>query len=216
MSGCHIATVTRCDSMADFVACLCCDYSTAGESFGACPCSGYSSAAGKPFRRLLVPRVDYLTSTTIALPKQATGFGLKKNKCTHCPYIKYKKAMNTCLKWKQTTLTILLCQMPGSDIINLWKEVSANGAYSLRDWKDRTTCVPLLSLSGCIPLSVFSVGWWIDGGGRELSCLQPPSAPEWIKDLILALIDRFGDRENELSWHLEISLFLKAQSRFTN
>jgi hypothetical protein len=30
--------------------------------------------------------------------------------------------------------------------------------------------------------------------------------------LILALIDRFGDIENELSWHLEISLFLKAQS----
>ena len=31
------------------------------------------------------------------------------------------------------------------------------------------------------------------------SMQQPPSAPEWIKDLILALIDRFGDRENELS-----------------
>jgi len=142
-------------------------------------------------------------------------------------------------------------QMPGSDIINLWKEgdehlpeMEANDAHhsplsnarigyykplkrSVGKWclqptglkfcePDRTTCVPLLSLSGCIPLSVFSVGWWIDGGGRKLSCLQPPSAPEWIKDLILALIDRFGDIENELSWHLEISLFLKAQSRFTN
>jgi hypothetical protein len=25
------------------------------------------------------------------------------------------------------------------------------------------------------------------------------SAPQWIMDLILALIDRFGDKENELS-----------------
>jgi len=134
-----------------------------------------------------------------------------------CPYIKYKKAMNTCLKWKQTTLTILLCQMPGSDIINLWKEVSANGAYSLRDWNSVNQIEPVCrcSHSQAAFHSVFSVGWWIDGGGRELSCLQPPSAPEWIKDLILALIDRFGDTENELSWHLEISLFLKAQSRFT-
>jgi len=163
MSGCHIATVTRCDSMADFVACLCCDYSTAGESFGACPCSGYSAAAGKPFRRLLVPRVDYLTSTTIALPKQATGFGLKKNKCTHCPYIKYKKAMNTCLKWNQTTLTILLLS---NARIGYYKPLKRSvGKWRLQPTglkfcePDRTTCVPLLSLSGCIPLSVFSVGW---------------------------------------------------------
>ena len=31
------------------------------------------------------------------------------------------------------------------------------------------------------------------------SMQPPPSAPEWIKDFILALIDRFGDIENELS-----------------
>jgi hypothetical protein len=32
-------------------------------------------------------------------------------------------------------------------------------------------------------------------------------------DLILPLIDRFGDKENELSRHLELSTFPKAQSK---
>ena len=49
MSGCHAATVTRCDSRADFSVCPCCGYSVAGELFDVCPCSGYSAAAGSPF-----------------------------------------------------------------------------------------------------------------------------------------------------------------------
>ena len=49
MSGCHAATVTRCDSMTDFGACPCCGYSAAREPFGVCPCRGYSAAAGSPF-----------------------------------------------------------------------------------------------------------------------------------------------------------------------
>ena len=57
MSGCHAATVTRCDSKADFGACPCCGYSAAGEPFGACPCSGYSAAAGSPFSACPLPCV---------------------------------------------------------------------------------------------------------------------------------------------------------------
>ena len=49
MSGCHAATVTRCDSRADFDVCPCCGYSAAGEPFGAYPCRDYSVAAGSPF-----------------------------------------------------------------------------------------------------------------------------------------------------------------------
>jgi len=49
MSGYHAATVTRCDSRADFGVCPCCGYSAAGEPFGACPCSGYSVTAGSLF-----------------------------------------------------------------------------------------------------------------------------------------------------------------------
>jgi len=49
MPGCHAATVTRCDSRADFGACPCCGYSAAGEPFDACPCSGYSVTAGSLF-----------------------------------------------------------------------------------------------------------------------------------------------------------------------
>ena len=54
MSGCHVAIVTRCDSRADFAASPSCGYSAVGEPFGACRCSGYSAAAGEPFRRLPV------------------------------------------------------------------------------------------------------------------------------------------------------------------
>ena len=41
MTGCHAATVTRCDSMADFYVCPCCDYSAAKEPFGACSCRAF-------------------------------------------------------------------------------------------------------------------------------------------------------------------------------
>ena len=58
MSGCHAATVTRCDSRTDFGACPCCDYSAAGEPFGVCPCRGYSATAREPFRRLPLSRVQ--------------------------------------------------------------------------------------------------------------------------------------------------------------
>ena len=44
MSDCHAATVTRCDSKADFGACSCSGYIAAGEPFDVCPCSGYSAA----------------------------------------------------------------------------------------------------------------------------------------------------------------------------
>ena len=71
MSGCHAATVTRCDSRADFGACPCCGYSAAGEPFSACPCNCYSAIAGSPFRRRLsLPCIhtrgaaDYLTDTS--------------------------------------------------------------------------------------------------------------------------------------------------------
>ena len=49
MPGYHTATVTRCDSRADFGACPCCGYSAAGEPFGACPSSGYSVTSGSLF-----------------------------------------------------------------------------------------------------------------------------------------------------------------------
>ena len=49
MSGYPAATVTRCDSRADFGACPCCGYSAAGEPFGAYLCRGYSVAVGSPF-----------------------------------------------------------------------------------------------------------------------------------------------------------------------
>jgi len=38
MSGYHAATVTRCDSKADFGICPYCGYSAAGEPFGVYPC----------------------------------------------------------------------------------------------------------------------------------------------------------------------------------
>jgi len=37
MSGCHAATVCRCDSRADFDACPCCGYSAAGEPSTSAP-----------------------------------------------------------------------------------------------------------------------------------------------------------------------------------
>ena len=49
MSCCHVATVTRCDSRADFGACPYCGYSASGEPFDACPCCGYSATAGSLF-----------------------------------------------------------------------------------------------------------------------------------------------------------------------
>ena len=49
MLGCHIATVTRCDSRADFGACPCCGYSAAGEPFGACPAVATVQQQGSPF-----------------------------------------------------------------------------------------------------------------------------------------------------------------------
>ena len=58
MLGCHAATVTRSDSRADFGACPCCGYSASGVPFGACPYHSYSAAAGEPFRRLPLPRVQ--------------------------------------------------------------------------------------------------------------------------------------------------------------
>ena len=58
MSGCHVATVTRCDSKTDFDADPCCAYSATGKPFGACPCRGYIAAAGEPFRRLPLPHVQ--------------------------------------------------------------------------------------------------------------------------------------------------------------
>ena len=58
MSGCHAAIVTRYDSRADFGACPCCGYGAVWEPFGACPCRGYNAAAGEPFRRLPLPRVE--------------------------------------------------------------------------------------------------------------------------------------------------------------
>ena len=74
MSGCHAATVTRCDSRADFGACPCCGYSAAGEPFGACPYSCCSATAGSLFRRRLhLLRIhtgdpeDYLTILPLIL-----------------------------------------------------------------------------------------------------------------------------------------------------
>ena len=66
MSGCHIATVTRCDSRADFDACPCYGYSVVGESFDVCPYSGYSAAAGSlstpvPAAHSYRGTADYLT-----------------------------------------------------------------------------------------------------------------------------------------------------------
>ena len=53
MSGYHAATMTRCDSRADFGTCPYYGYSAAGEPFIACPCSCYSATARSPFRRRL-------------------------------------------------------------------------------------------------------------------------------------------------------------------
>ena len=84
MPGCHAATVTRCDSRADFNACPYCGYSAAGEPFGACPCRDCSAAAGEPFRRLSLPRVQressrllYNTYTTEHLSFMAIYFEMK-------------------------------------------------------------------------------------------------------------------------------------------
>ena len=62
MPGCHVATVTRCDSRADFSACPCCSYSAVGEPFSACLCRSYSAAVGEPFRRLPLPHVQRKSS----------------------------------------------------------------------------------------------------------------------------------------------------------
>ena len=53
MSDYYAATVTRCNSRANFGACPCCGYSAAGEPFGVCPCCCYSATAGSPFRHRL-------------------------------------------------------------------------------------------------------------------------------------------------------------------
>ena len=58
MTGCHAATVTRCDNRAVFSVCPYYGYSVAGEPFGACPYRGYSAVVGEPFRRLPLPRVQ--------------------------------------------------------------------------------------------------------------------------------------------------------------
>ena len=50
-------TVTRCDSMADFDVCPCCEYSAAGKSFGVCPCCSYSTTAGSFFSVVFLYRV---------------------------------------------------------------------------------------------------------------------------------------------------------------
>ena len=50
--------MTRCDSRANFGTCPCCGYSAAWKHFGACPYHGYNAAAGEPFRRLPLPRVQ--------------------------------------------------------------------------------------------------------------------------------------------------------------
>ena len=49
MSGFHAATVTRCDSRANFSVCPCCGYNAAGEPFDVCLCRGYSATAMSPF-----------------------------------------------------------------------------------------------------------------------------------------------------------------------
>lgn len=64
------------------------------------------------------------------------------------------------------------------------------------------TCVPLLSgTQAAFHSQCFQLGGESMAVKENFnpSMQQPPSAPEWIKDLILALIDRFGDIENELS-----------------
>ena len=66
MTGCHAATVTRCDSRADFDVCPCCGYSAAGKPFGACPYNSYSTTAGSlstsvPAVRSYKEAADYLT-----------------------------------------------------------------------------------------------------------------------------------------------------------
>jgi len=45
----HAATVTICDSRANFDAYPCYGYSTAGEPFGTYPSCGYSASVGSPF-----------------------------------------------------------------------------------------------------------------------------------------------------------------------
>ena len=47
MPGCHAATVTRCDNMADFGVCPCSGYSVAGEPFDACPCRTFTQGSSR-------------------------------------------------------------------------------------------------------------------------------------------------------------------------
>ena len=124
----------------------------------------------------------------------ATRYGPKQKKCT----------------WKRRWDRLPEMEPTPRRQINLQNQVSANGAYGTKNSVNLREHVPLLS--GCT-LSVFS--WVVNRWRWKKTFVQPPSAPQWIMDLILALIDRFGDRENELSWHLELSTFPKAQSRFT-
>ena len=51
MLGCHAATVTRCDSRADFGACPCCGYSAAGSISASTPAVAIVQQQGA----LLVP-----------------------------------------------------------------------------------------------------------------------------------------------------------------
>jgi hypothetical protein len=106
--------------------------------------------------------------------------------------------MNTCLKWNQTTLTTLLLSNARIGYYKSPKRRSV-GKWCLppTGLKRKNLCAVALTLRLHSTLSVFS--WVVDRWRWKKTFLQPPSAPEWIKDLILALIDRFGDRENELS-----------------
>jgi len=96
-----------------------------------------------------------------------------------------------CQKWNQRLAVFSFVNAQ----INLQKEVSANGACGTKK-KSVNPREHVLLLSGCT-FNVFSSV--VNRRRWKKTFLQPPSAPPWIMDLILALIDRFGDKENELS-----------------
>ena len=116
MSGCHAATVTRYDSKTDFGACPCCSYSAAGEPFDTCPCRGYSAAAGEPFRRLPLHRVQRESSRLLYMqtPKRPLPTSLEKLEAT-CGHISEprsassaRRSLNTSLKFEEEALLIMI------------------------------------------------------------------------------------------------------------
>ena len=63
MSGCHAATVTRCDSMADFGAYPYCGYSVAGKPFDAAHAAATGRATDYFYNSSLNPAANPRIST---------------------------------------------------------------------------------------------------------------------------------------------------------